>query len=85
MKLMNLMTVHGLWQYMVYFNDAKNYLADQPALFSDEARVAEAAAVAQKLRKSSVCRMASANLLCFFTEKFAPFPLVFMRCVSSSG
>lgn len=80
---MNLMTVHGLWQYMVYFNDAKNYLADQPALFSDEARVAEAAAVAQKLRKSSVWPR---SIFCdFFTENFPPFSLGYMRCVNSFG
>lgn len=68
---MNLMTVHGLWQYMVYFNDAKNYLADQPALFSDEARVAEAAAVAQKLRKSSV--WPRSTFVIFLLKTFLPF------------
>lgn len=77
------MTVHGLWQYMVYFNDAKNYLADQPALFSDEARVAEAAAVAQKLRKSSV--WPQSTFCDFFTENFPPFSLGCMRCVSPFG
>ena len=66
------MTVHGLWQYMVYFNDAKNYLADQPALFSDEARVAEAAAVAQKLRKSSV--WPQPTFCVFLLKSLLPFP-----------
>ena len=40
-----------MWQYMMYFNESSTYGKNEPPLFSDDDRVSEAAAVAQKLRK----------------------------------
>lgn len=36
----------------MYFNESMGYKGEEPALFSDDDRVAAATAVAQKLRKS---------------------------------
>lgn len=38
---------------MMYFNETSGYVGEEPSLFFDDDRVAEAAAVAQKLREST--------------------------------
>lgn len=39
-------------KFMMYFNETSGYVGEEPSLFFDDDRVAEAAAVAQKLRKT---------------------------------
>ncbi|KAG0598046.1 hypothetical protein M758_12G040800 [Ceratodon purpureus] len=39
-----------LVRYMMYFNESPTYVGEEPPLFSDDDRVSEATAVAQKLR-----------------------------------
>ena len=55
-------------QYLMEFNSSPGDLMELSPLFSDDSRVAEAASIAQKLRKTTLCSLKAAIILYFHEQ-----------------
>lgn len=58
-------------QYLMEFNSSPGDLMELSPLFSDDSRVAEAASIAQKLRKSLFFYLVMISPLCFSIKNVA--------------